>query len=100
MNKTAEEIFEIIKSHWSEDTVINRFDNEVIEWVEDDWEEEYDDEFSAYQETGRGEAEDVIINEMIGWYEAKHNNEEKLETQLMLQVRELIKENYDCLSNA
>lgn len=100
MNKTAQQILEIIKAGWSESDVIDKFDNEVIEWLDDDWEDEFDNEYDAYQEQGRGEAEDVIIEELINWYEFKHNNEQKLELQLMLQVRELIKNNYDCLSKA
>lgn len=100
MNKTAEQILELIKAGWSESDVIDKFDNEVIEWLDDDWEDEFDNEYDAYQEQGRGEAEDVIITEMINWYEAVHNNEQKLEVELMLKVHELINNNYDCLSNA
>lgn len=44
---------------------IAAFDNEVLNWVEDNWEDEYESEYESYIETGRGEAENAVFEEFI-----------------------------------
>lgn len=94
----AKEIFELIKKEYSEDIVGTRFDEEVCEWVDDGWEDDFETELDAYGECGRGEAEGVVIDEMINWYERQYSVE--LDGDTSHQVHELIKEHYSCLSNA
>ena len=41
------------------------FDEEILEWVDDDWEEEYESEYDHYMDFGHGEAEDVIRETIV-----------------------------------
>lgn len=40
-------------------------DEAMLEYVDSDWEDEFDDLHEAYEETGRGQAEAQAINEAI-----------------------------------
>lgn len=93
----AKEVFELIKVEYSEDIVNTRFDEELCEWVDEGWEDDFETEHDAYQEQGRGEAENVVIEEMIDWYERAH---EKLGVNIHFEIFNLIKEHYDCLNNS
>lgn len=64
-NVTA--LFEHItsQSYNRKEDVESRFDEQIYDYLPDDWEEEFGDEWEAYNETGRGEAESDIIAELV-----------------------------------
>jgi len=81
-----------IKEEYSQDKVQNMLDKEVKQWIPD----EEDPDF--YSTSGNGEAEDVIINQLIGWFDKKYyslsdENFEKVK-QLILKEYEFLKFNY------
>ena len=81
-----------IKEEYSQDKVQNMLDKEIKQWIPD----EEDPDF--YSTSGNGEAEDVIINQMIGWFDKKYyslsdENFEKVK-QLILKEYEFLNFNY------
>ena len=62
-----------IKQEFSEEKVTERLDEEILEWVDSDWEDDYDSEYDWYQDHNNCEAEDVVIGEIIDWYEEKYD---------------------------
>ena len=66
-----------IKEEYSEDEVSARYDLEILEWVEPDWEEDgnYDSEYDWYIDHNNGEAQDVVIGEMINWYKRTYEKD-------------------------
>lgn len=69
-----ESVMSKIKEEYDEMKVAEMIDEEVLSggWVESDWEEEYESEHGWYGDFGTGEAEDVVINDIISWYESKY----------------------------
>ena len=55
-----------IKEEYSQDKVQNMLEKEIKQWVPN----EEDPDF--YSTSGNGEAEEVIINQMIGWFYKKY----------------------------
>lgn len=80
-----------IKQEFSEEKVTERLDEEILEWVDSDWEDDYDSEYDWYQDHNNGEAEDVVIGEIIDWYEEKYD---KLSTDIKSDIIDKIKEEY------
>ncbi len=66
-----------IKEEYSEDEVSARYDLEILEWVDPDWEEDgnYDSEYDWYIDHNNGEAQDVVIGEMINWYKRTYEKD-------------------------
>ena len=58
-------IFEGIKKDYSKGEIPGWLDREILNWLDDDWQETHQIEYDWYTEFCNGEAEDVIINEMI-----------------------------------
>ena len=77
-----------IKGRYPEDMAQEMLDKEVKQWIPDDKDPDF------YSTSGNGEAEDVIINQMIGWFEKKYYalSEENFE-----KVKELILKEYEFL---
>jgi len=81
-----------IKVRYPEDMVQDMLDKEVKQWIPDDKDPDF------YSTSGNGEAEDVIINQMIGWFEKKYyalsdENFEKVK-QLTIKEYEFLNFNY------
>jgi hypothetical protein len=78
-----------IKGRYPEDMVQDMLNDEINQWKPD----EEDPEF--YSTTGNGEAEDIIINQMIGWFDKKYYalSEENFE-----KVKQLIVKEYEFLN--
>ena len=81
-----------INGRYPADMVQDMLDKEIKQWIPD----EEDPDF--YSTSGNGEAEDVIINQMIGWFEKKYyslsdENFDKVK-QLILKEYELLNFNY------
>ena len=81
-----------IKEEYSQDKVQNMLEKEIKQWIPN----EEDPDF--YSTSGNGEAEDVIINQMIGWFDKKYyslsdENFEKVK-ELLIKEYEFINFNY------
>ena len=77
-----------IKEQYTKDKVQDMLDKEIKQWVPD----EKDPDF--YSTSGNGEAEDVIINQMIGWFDKKYYS---LSEENFEKVKQLILKEYDFL---
>lgn len=78
-----------IKGRYPEDMVQDMLNDEIKQWIPD----EKDPDF--YSTSGNGEAEDVIINQMIGWFEKKYYS---LSEENFEKVKELILKDYEFLN--
>jgi len=73
-----------IKEEFPTEKVKEAFDKEMLEWSDD------------YTNTGNGEAQDIILNQMIGWFELKHS---KLSDEVSEEVYNKLQEEYDFLDS-
>ena len=64
-----------IKEEYSDNEVASRYDLEIMEWVDPDWEEDYESEYDWYIDHNNGEAQDVVIGEMISWYKNTYDKD-------------------------
>ena len=66
-----------VKEEYSDDEVASRYDDEMMNWVDSDWEEDgdYDSEYDWYIDHNNGEAQDVVIGEMIDWYKRTYDKD-------------------------
>jgi hypothetical protein len=64
-----------VKEEYSDNEVASRYDNEIMEWVDPDWEEDYECEYDWYIDHNNGEAQDVVIGEMIDWYKSTYDKD-------------------------
>jgi hypothetical protein len=85
-----------IREHFSEDKVINMFDNEVMEWIDSDWADDYDNEYDWYVDHNNGEAQDVVIDSLLNWFKKEYNK--KLNIDQHCDLHDAIKEEYMCLN--
>ena len=72
---------EILKKNKPEE-LLSRLDDQILEYVDDNWEEdgEYESEYDWYIDYGKGEAEDDVITDVIREYECKHKLEFDVDT--------------------
>ena len=78
-----------IKEEYPKDKVQDMLDKEIKQWIPD----EKDPDF--YSTSGNGEAEDVIINQMIGWFDKKYYS---LSEENFEKIKQLILKEYDFLN--
>ena len=78
-----------IKEEYPKDKVQDMLDKEIKQWIPD----EKDPDF--YSTSGNGEAEDVIINQMIGWFDKKYYS---LSEENFEKVKQLLLKEYDFLN--
>ena len=78
-----------IKEEYPMDKVQDMLDKEIKQWIPD----EKDPDF--YSTSGNGEAEDVIINQMIGWFDKKYYS---LSEENFEKVKQLLLKEYDFLN--
>lgn len=78
-----------IKGRYPKDMVQEMLDKEVKQWTPDDKDPNF------YSTSGNGEAEDVIINHMIGWFSKKYYS---LSDENFESVKQLIAEEYKILN--
>ncbi len=88
-----EEAIKNIEKDFPEKKVAQMLDDEIPKWVDDGWEEDFDNESEAYEECGRGEAEDVVIDYIINTWIKKYNQNKKLDLNNHLKLYERIGEN-------
>jgi len=82
-----------IKEKYSEMDVAEMFDQELLEWVDPDWEEEYESEYDWYMDHNNSEAQDVVIESIINWYKKEFNK--KISSDDYSQLFDEIKSNYN-----
>jgi hypothetical protein len=98
-NENSESDFDLefamskIKENYSEDKVVEMFDEELLEWVDPDWEEDYESEYDWYVDHNNGEAQDVVIESIINWYRSEFNK--KLSSNDYSELFDEIKSNYN-----
>jgi hypothetical protein len=85
-----------IKDYFDEDKVIRIFDEEVLEWVDSDWQDDYESEYDWYMNHNNGEAQDSVINQIIHWYKKKFDK--RLNIDEHSELFNAIKSEYDCLN--
>lgn len=78
-----------IKEEYPKDKVQDMLDKEIKQWIPD----EKDPDF--YSTSGNGEAEDVIINQIIGWFDKKYYS---LSEENFDKVKQLLLKEYDFLN--
>jgi hypothetical protein len=86
-----------IKEEFSEERISDYFDNEILNWLDDNWEEDgFESENDWYKEHNNGEAQDVIIEDMINWYKKTFNTE--IKESDFSELTKAIKDNYSFLN--
>jgi hypothetical protein len=87
-----------IKEEFSEDKVIGMFDDEFLNWVDSDWEDDYDSEYDWYIDHNNGEAQDAVIHVIMSWYCENFNDNKSLPMDPHCELFDAIKQEYDCLN--
>ena len=82
-----------IKEKYSDSDVADMFDNEILEWVDPDWEEDYESEYDWYMDHNNDEAQDVVIESIINWYKKEYDK--KLSSDDYSLLFDEIKSNYN-----
>ena len=59
------DLFEYIIKHHPEVEVFELIDDAMHDYIDSDWEDEFDNINEAYEETGRGEAESHVLGDLI-----------------------------------
>lgn len=79
-----------IKEEFSEDRVMEMYDEEILEWVDPDWEDDYESAYDWYIDHNNGEAQDVVIGSMINWFKGEYNKEvgDNEYTELFYEIKE------------
>lgn len=102
-NESASSDFDIefaitkIKDKYTEEQVIDMFDNEILEWTDEDWADDYESEYDWYVDHNNGEAQDVIIDQIVDWYDREFGNNE-LPFENKSEIIDRIKGEYDVLN--
>ena len=82
-----------IKHFYSEYDVKNMVDDEIENWVEDDQiGDNYEGKVDWYYDNASGEAEEVVIGQLINWYEDEFKKE--LTEEQKNQLYEIIIKEY------
>lgn len=91
----VEEAMNAIQTEYSEMDVAMMLDDEILNWVEPDWNEddEFESEYEWYSDFGHGEAEDVIVDQIVKWYETTHSK--NLDSENKFELMERIREQYN-----
>jgi len=63
----VDDLMQKIRDRFDESEVMGMYDEELTGggWLDEGWEDEFESEIDAYQEQGRGEAEDAVIDQII-----------------------------------
>lgn len=87
------EVEKYLEENFNEEKVTSMLDDEILNWVDSDWENDgdYDCEYDWYISHGRNSAEDVIIKEITDDVMKQFPEKE------MIEVYDLVKSSYDCL---
>ena len=64
MEATKESVEKYLVDTYNEDGIIEDIDDCMSDYLDSDWEDEFEDKYSAYIETGNGEAESHVCTEI------------------------------------
>jgi hypothetical protein len=65
-----------IKSEYDDDRIKEMLDDEIEEWVEDsDLGDTYETKLEWYWEHNNGEAQEIVVEQIINWYKRTYNKE-------------------------
>lgn len=93
-----ESIKSYLEKNYSEDSIISEVDEAKLDYIPEDWEEEYCDEEEAYLETGRGAAEAQVRMQIEKDILEKLNIDYfKFELELAKTISEIITDVFPCL---
>lgn len=88
----VQRIINYLNANFSQSLVIDMVDNEILEWVDPDWSEDYESEYDWYVDHNNSEAENVVIDNLI---KAIENDFKDIPEEIDLV--DLIKELYEVL---
>lgn len=94
-NELKEKLENWLTENYSEEDIVSKIDETIPEYLDPDWEDDFGDIYEAYVETGRGEAESQVINEIIEEFGLSTENRSISDTDLYLEIYDYIKEKYD-----
>ena len=87
-----------IKHHFSDYDVKNMVDDEIENWVDDsNLGQEYENKREWYDKHGAGEAEEVVADEIVDWYEKEFSKE--LDDKQRENLYNLVLKTYDTLQH-
>lgn len=89
---TPEAIAKQILEYNSEDSVQGQVDELIPEYLDDDWESEFDSAYEAYQEQGRGEAENAVLHTIINSF--LQDNMHTVTTDGFVEIHEILKDEW------
>ena len=96
---TEESIKSYLEKNYTEDEITSDVDEAKLDFLPEDWEEEYCDEEEAYLETGRGEAESQVRMQIEKDILDKLNIEYfDLEKKLGKTISDMITDVFPCLA--
>ena len=75
-----------IKEHFSEETVSEMLTDEIKEWVEE----------GDYKVVSNGEAEEIILHQLISWYKKEFSKQ--LDEEQEAHLEDTLKEEYNTLN--
>ncbi len=75
-----------IKEHFSEETVSEMLSDEIKEWVEE----------GDYKVVSNGEAEEIILHQLISWYKKEFSKQ--LDEEQEAHLEDALKEEYNTLN--
>ena len=65
-----------IKSEYNDDRIKEMLDNEIDEWVDDDdLGDTYETNLEWYWDHNNGEAQEIVVTQIINWYKKTYNKE-------------------------
>jgi hypothetical protein len=59
-----EKVLKYLKKNYTTEDILMNIDEKILDYLEDDWNEEYENEYDWYVDYGRGEAESDVRMEL------------------------------------
>lgn len=84
-----------IMEKFPEEEATSMFDNEILEWVDSDWADDYESEYDWYIDHNNGEAQDVVIDQLVDWYTTEYD---EISSDNKSELIDRIKEEYSDLN--
>jgi hypothetical protein len=75
-----------IRNKFSEENVKSMLSKEIEEWADDDF----------YLENGNGEAEEIVIHQMIAWFKKEYSK--NISEQEESSLEDSIRDKYECIN--
>jgi len=94
MKKELEDIFAAIKNGNTQYNIHDLISESALGYIDDDWEDEFESEDEAYEETGRGEAEADVLQNLV----FDHGGQ-NLEINDHCTLIDALKEHYDIITD-